>query len=60
MAWRQIRGSEAVILVPTAFCCLVQADKADLGTQGWGFPGQQLDEEGSEGRRGPREGAECE
>lgn len=49
-----------MILVPTAFCCLVQADKADLGTQGWGFPGQQLDEEGSEGRRGPREGAECE
>ena len=44
-----------MILIPAAFCCLVQADKADVGTQGWGFPGQQLDKEGSEGRKGLRE-----
>lgn len=52
--WRPVQGSEATILIPTAFSCLVQADKADLVTQGWGVPGGQLDKEGSEGRRGQK------
>lgn len=36
---RPVQGSEATILIPTAFSCLVQADKADLVTQGRGVPG---------------------